>query len=317
MEKAASLAAPAGKEDEAFRLRKRDGGLLLQASTSAGTANGLYAIADRIRSGTEVLPDDQDGRVVAPALPLRLTDHGSVGLTADEPAFAEGDDYGLNTDVVRSAVLKRAPWVDASAAAIGHQFRQFVDHWFAAPAHLVLVLGAWLAFALALRWLTRGRDRFALSAAIGGVALGRTVILLVALAGRGPGRYWYDFWTEPGLRSLYITVAFAAFCWTFAIAYRVLRDAYGLSVRRATGVTLIGAGAPPAALGSLVAAIGLEDVLTMWNDQMALLPWGLLGITTYLGIPAALPAITAGAGAVLVASGALLAGRTAARAERA
>lgn len=66
MEKAASLAAPAGKEDEAFRLRKRDGGLLLQASTSAGTANGLYAIADRIRSGTEVLPDDQDGRVVAP-----------------------------------------------------------------------------------------------------------------------------------------------------------------------------------------------------------------------------------------------------------
>ncbi|SPT58780.1 Alpha-glucuronidase [Actinomadura madurae] len=192
--------------------------------------------------------------------------------------------------------------------------------WFAAPAHLVLVLGAWLAFALALRWLTRGSDRFALSAAIGGVALGRTVILLVALAGRGPGRYWYDFWTEPGLRSLYITVAFAAFCWTFAIAYRVLRDAYGLSVRRATGVTLIGAGAPPAALGSLVAAIGLEDAMTMWNDQLALLPWGLsriLGITTYLGIPAALPAITAGAGVVLVASGALLAGRTAARAERA
>lgn len=57
--------------------------------------------------------------------------------------------------------------------------------------------------------------------------------------------------------------------------------------------------------------------MTMWNDQMALLPWGLLGITTCLGIPAALPAITAGAGAVLVASGALLAGRTAARAERA
>lgn len=184
--------------------------------------------------------------------------------------------------------------------------------WFAAPAHLVLVLGAWLVFALALRWLSRGRDRFALSAAIGGVALGRTVILLVALAGRGPGRYWYDFWTEPGLRSLYITVAFAAFCWTFAIAYLVLRGGHGLSARRATGATLIGAGAPMAVLGSLVAAVGLEDAMTIWNDQMALLPWGLsriLGITTYLGIPAALPAITAGLGVVVAAAGALLAGR--------
>ncbi|MEH1058290.1 hypothetical protein V6U89_24155 [Micromonospora sp. CPCC 206171] len=47
----------------------------------------------------------------------------------------------------------------------------------------------------------------------------------------------------------------------------------------------------------------------MWNDQMALLPWGLsriLGITVYLGIPAGLPAYAAVAGAGLTAAGLLL-----------
>ena len=46
------------------------------------------------------------------------------------------------------------------------------------------------------------------------------------------------------------------------------------------------------ALGGLLGAVGLEDALTVWNDQMALLPWGMariLGITTFLGIPTDLP----------------------------
>ncbi|MFC7485106.1 hypothetical protein ACFQX7_40615 [Luedemannella flava] len=37
----------------------------------------------------------------------------------------------------------------------------------------------------------------------------------------------------------------------------------------------------------MVATIGLERALTVWNDQLALLPWGLsriLGITVHLGI---------------------------------
>ncbi|TPX02819.1 hypothetical protein FJ656_20385, partial [Schumannella luteola] len=38
----------------------------------------------------------------------------------------------------------------------------------------------------------------------------------------------------------------------------------------------------------IVGAAGLEQALTLWNDQLGLLPWGLariLGITTYLEIP--------------------------------
>jgi hypothetical protein len=56
-------------------------------------------------------------------------------------------------------------------------------------------------------------------------------------------------------------------------------------------------------LGSLLVVVGLEDALTVWNDQLALLPWGMariLGITTFLGIPAALPWWLLVAGALLV-----------------
>ncbi|MBW8481311.1 hypothetical protein [Actinomadura parmotrematis] len=184
--------------------------------------------------------------------------------------------------------------------------------WLLSPAHLVLVLGAWLVCALALRWSLRGADRFALAACLGGAALLRTVVLLAALANRGPGRYWYDFWTEPGLRSGYVTLAFAAFLWVPLAVHMVLRRAYGLSRRRATGAVLLAFGGPLAVLGGLVSALGLERALTIWNDQMALLPWGLsriLGITTYLGIPTVLPYMAAGVGAALALAGVLLSGR--------
>ncbi|WP_446213563.1 hypothetical protein [Micromonospora sp. IBSANI012] len=68
-------------------------------------------------------------------------------------------------------------------------------------------------------------------------------------------------------------------------------------------------GVPLGVLSGPVAAVGLERALTVWTDQMALLPWGLsriLGITVYLGIPAGLPGYAAVAGAALAAVGLLL-----------
>jgi hypothetical protein len=190
--------------------------------------------------------------------------------------------------------------------------------WFAAPAHLVITLGAWLLFAATLRALVRKQDAFHLWAAIGGVALLRTVLLLGALAVRGPGRYWFVFWTEPTSRAAYITVAFAAFCWLFVVVALVLRQRYGLVGGRAGGTVAVAAGLSLAVLGGFVGLIGLEDALTIWNDQMALLPWGLsriLGITVYLGIPTWLPWAAAVLGMAVTAVGAVLrfrpAGRTA------
>ena len=79
--------------------------------------------------------------------------------------------------------------------------------------------------------------------------------------------------------------------------------------RRATGVVLAGAGIVLAVFGALIGVIGLEAALTAWNDQMALLPWGLsriLGITVYLDVPADTAWFAAGAGAVLALAGTAL-----------
>ena len=142
--------------------------------------------------------------------------------------------------------------------------------------------------------------------AVGGAVVVRSAVLLAVLAVRGPGGYWFAFWTEPGLRSAYVVLAVRARragCWP-AWSGRWGR-ATGRSTgggRRASGTC----GAVLLAVGGLLAAVGLEDALTVWNDQLALLPWGMariLGITTFLGIPPALPVwlVAAGGGLALVA----------------
>jgi hypothetical protein len=184
--------------------------------------------------------------------------------------------------------------------------------WFASPAHLAVSLGGWAVFAGVLRVLLRG-DRFGLYAAVGGAAIVRTLLLLGALAGHGPGRYWYDFWTQPQARTVYITVAFAAFLWVPVAAYFALR---ALGARFATAPVLAAVGAPIALLGVALWAVGLETSLAVWNDQMALLPWGMhriLGITGFLDIPPWLPKLVTAAGGTLIAAGGLLAGMRLAR----
>jgi hypothetical protein len=198
--------------------------------------------------------------------------------------------------------------------------------WFASPTHLLTTLGGWTAFAAVLRGLVGDRDAsliagsahpaggnpFALWAALGGAAIVRTAVLLVALAGRGPGRYWYGFWTRPQMRSAYITIAFAAFLWAPVAGYFALRS---LGAGNAFGPALAAAGTPVALLGGVMWAAGLEDSLAVWNDEMALLPWGMhriLGITGFLDLPLWIPkAITALGGALVAAGGLAAAGRVA------
>jgi hypothetical protein len=179
---------------------------------------------------------------------------------------------------------------------------------FLAPAQLAITLGAWAVFVALLLLLVRGRTAWAALSAIGGVIVLRAVLLLFALAFTGPGGYWFGFWTDPVRRTVYISLAFAAFLWTFVAAGWAL--AARLGARRATGVVLAAVGAGLAVPAAIVGVIGLEQALTVWNDQLGLLPWGLariLGITTYLEIPDATAWWAAAFGAVLLAVGLLLA----------
>ncbi|MCC2033948.1 hypothetical protein [Microbacterium allomyrinae] len=174
--------------------------------------------------------------------------------------------------------------------------------------HLAVVLGAWLMFAVVVRICIRRRSPWPVIAAVGGVVVLRCILTLFALSFSGPGGYWFAFWTEPVLRTLYIAVAFALFVWVFVAAGWALAAQVG--ARRGAGYVLAGVGAGLLVPAVVIGAIGLETALTLWNDEMGLLPWGLariLGITTYLEIPSATPWYAAGLGAALLVIGVLLA----------
>lgn len=174
--------------------------------------------------------------------------------------------------------------------------------------HLAVVLGAWLVFLLVVRAFVRERSPWPVIAAVGGVVVLRSILTLFALSFTGPGGYWFAFWTDPLRRSIYITIAFALFVWVFVAAGWALSSQFG--GRRAAGIVLAGVGAGLAIPAAVIGLVGLESALTLWNDEMGLLPWGLariLGITTYLDIPPDTPWFAAGFGAVVGLVGVFLA----------
>lgn len=183
-----------------------------------------------------------------------------------------------------------------------------IQTWFLAPSHLLVTLGAWAVFVLVLLLALRRRSAWAVVAAVGGAALLRVLLLLVVLAPTGPGGYWFHFWTDPVARSAYVIVAFAAFGWVVVAGAWALAGQVG--ARRAVGTVVAAVGAVLAVVGALIGIVGLEAALTVWNDEMALLPWGLsriLGISVYLDIPADTAWWAAAVGGLLVVAGALLA----------
>ena len=217
---------------------------------------------------------------------------------------------GTGRTLVRGALR---PWREPGRAnralvvalpVLAVAWSRLVLTWFLAPAHLLLVGLGWAVLTAAVA-LTRS---WWVATAVAGAVTLRALLLLAVLSVRGPGGYWFTFWAEPGWRSAYIVVSFVLFAWVLACLVWSLAATVGR--RRATAGCLGVAGATLVAVGGLLAAVGLEDAMTTWNDQLALLPWGLsriLGITVYLGIPTSLPWYVLGAGVVL-AGGALAIG---------
>lgn len=171
-----------------------------------------------------------------------------------------------------------------------------------------VVIGAWAVFALVLRLFLWRRSPWPVIAAVGGVVVVRCIVTLAALSFTGPGGYRFASWTDPVLRTAYIALAFALFVWVFVAAGWALAAQVG--ARRATGFVLAAAGAGLLVPAVAVGAAGLETALSLWNDELGLLPWGLAGIPgipAYLEIPAETPWLAAGLGLVLVVAGVLLA----------
>ena len=138
-----------------------------------------------------------------------------------------------------------------------------------------------------------------------------TALLTAAMAVRGPGFFWLNFWTNAAGRTLFVTLNVAAIAWMFFVLYAVQRASLDRSVPQALGNLSLAVGAVFVALGLVPALAGLEKTLTAINDEMAVLPLGLsriLGITTHLGIPPELPIYLMALGALFLALGGLLLG---------
>jgi len=200
------------------------------------------------------------------------------------------------------------PWLVVAIPVAAVVWSRLVLTWFLAPSHLLLVGLGWVVLAAVVAVATVRTRSWHVATAVGGAVVLRSVVLLAVLAVRGPGGYWFAFWTEPGVRSAYVVLSVVLVGWVLACLVWSLGSWSGR--RRAVAVVVGTCGAVVLALGSLLVVVGLEDALTVWNDQLALLPWGMariLGITTFLGIPAALPWWLLVAGALLVV-GALVLG---------
>ncbi|MFC6042395.1 hypothetical protein [Nocardioides hankookensis] len=194
-------------------------------------------------------------------------------------------------------------WLVVAFPLVAVAWSRLVLTWFLAPAHLILVGVGW-AVLTAVVLATRS---WRVATAVGGAITIRSVLLLAVLSIRGPGGYWFVFWTAPGWRTAYVVVSFVLFGWVLACLVWALAGRTGR--RRAAAVALGTVGAAMLGVGLLAGGIGLERALTHWNDQLALLPWGMariLGITTYLGIPTALPWYLVALGGVLTVAALVL-----------
>jgi hypothetical protein len=224
---------------------------------------------------------------------------GVLWLAATRPCSLEPARTRAASDVAAAGVW---PLVVVLAAHLA--FSSFLS-----PSYLVLV-GLLVAVPLTvlLAW-NRERSPLTLLAAVNGPLLLGTSLLLAVVAVRGPLFFWYGFWLRDGFRVLLFTVGAAAFGWLLFVVYTALHRVCGRTAVQALGQTTVAAGAPLLALGTLLQLLGLERALTAINDELAVLPMGLsriLGITTHLGIPLALPLYVIGLGALLCALGLLL-----------
>jgi hypothetical protein len=166
-------------------------------------------------------------------------------------------------------------------------------------------------FVVSLSLLNWRKPRIQWLAALAASLLLPTALLTAAVAVRGPGYFWLNFWTNAAGRTLFVTLNVAAIAWMFFVLYAVQRASLDRSVPQALGNLSVAVGAVFVALGLVPALAGLEKTLTAINDEMAVLPLGLsriLGITTHLGIPLELPIYLMAVGALFLALGGLLLG---------
>lgn len=214
------------------------------------------------------------------------------------------------------APASRADWLAATALPFGLMALVYLTFAaFLSPHYALLTLTMLGGFVGTLFLLNLGqRRRLAWIAALPAALLAPTLLLAAVVSLRGPGGFWYPFWTDAAWRTVFVTLNVAAIVWMLAVVYGAQRCQLGLAIAASIGRIVVAMGVTLVLLGLVPAVFGLERMLTAINDEMVVLPPGLsriLGITVHLDIPPELPVYMLVAGGVmaLVGLGSILLGR--------
>jgi hypothetical protein len=124
-------------------------------------------------------------------------------------------------------------------------------------------------------------------AAVAGPLLCGVLLITSVLSVRGPLLFWYLFWISPTFRFFFISLISASLVWTLITVFETSRQVFKIGSIPALGNILVAIGSPCIICGLLIGFLGLEDILTTLNNEMAILPLSLskvLGITTHLNI---------------------------------
>ncbi|MES2139342.1 MAG: hypothetical protein V4511_06515 [Bacteroidota bacterium] len=114
---------------------------------------------------------------------------------------------------------------------------------------------------------------------------------LVVSCVRGPMLFWYLFWTSEYFRLFFFSVFILFFFWTYYILFRS-GIIFNLSRLKSAAILFLIQGIQLITGAAIILCVGFEKTLTVFNDEMLILPGGLsriLGITTHLNIPIQLP----------------------------
>lgn len=118
------------------------------------------------------------------------------------------------------------------------------------------------------------------------------VFILVIVAVRGPGYFWYQIWVSDLFKMIFLSLYFMLLFRKFQV-YVILGRKWGH--RKNSGsiaMVLFALGIQLLLTGLALQFFGLEESLTAMNNELLVLPGGLskiMGITTHLGIPLELP----------------------------
>jgi len=174
-----------------------------------------------------------------------------------------------------------------------------------------LILFTLLAFILLARLSFNRKDMKGMTLNILSLAA-PMVFLFMCIAAvmsvRGPGYFWYNFWTNNMFRYGFVTLLVFVIVWRYIVLLMVTN--YRLNVPVFMGIikTFIIRGTQLVILGIVTYSCTLEKSLTVLNDELLIIPTGLskiLGITTHLNIPKTIPVYLLFAGLIMLALGLL------------